>query len=55
MRQHLGEPHHGKIAHGIEALETLRLALRTADAGKADAASRLALQGADQPSGEVVA
>ena len=55
MRQHLGQTHHRKIAHGIEALEALRLALRTADAGKTGAACRLARQSRHQPSGEVVA
>ncbi len=55
MGQHFGEPHHRQIAHGKQALEPLALALRTADAGKADAPARLALERGHQPAGEIVA
>src|SRR3990170_2952197 len=54
MGQDLGEPHHGEVAHGKEADKPLASALRAPDAGKTDAAARLALERVHQPSGEVV-
>ena len=55
MGHHLGQTHERQFLHGIKAFEPLGGALRTANAGKPDAALRLLLQRAHQPAGEVVA
>ena len=55
MRQHLGKPHDRKLAHGKQAFEALRLTLRPANAGKADAAPGLRFDRSHEGPGEVVA
>ena len=55
MRQDLGEAHQRKLVHGEQALQTLFLALRTADAGEAHAAAGFGLERRHQARGEIVA